>query len=331
MIDLVDQVTNAAIMWLMTAYSSMQSMVITGLSAACVTLFIVFYGYAVLSGRLQATMPDLTGRIAILVIVFMGVTNVGYFNSILRLFFLSVPDSIANGLIGGGGSNDVRIALESCFDEAFRAATAIWDNASWRDILQNFLGLLIVVAATGFVGFACFLLILSKVAICVLLAMTPLMFIGLLFPLTRTIFERWLGLLMNYWFIPILTFLILSFIAHVARDVAQQIQSSMAAGNAVSLDPIAKFLGCCVIGMLLLMQVMTMASSLGGGVALSTMGAAGAAGAWLRNRFSPPKKTYIDGGPGFEGRTRTAPGDLRRAARRVGYRRDRDGQSLKSR
>lgn len=329
MIDLVDQITNAAIMWLVTAYSSMQSMVNTGLLAACVTLFIVLYGYAVLSGRLQATMPELTGRIAILVIVFMGVTNVGYFNSVLRLFFLSVPDSIANGLIGGGGSNDVRTALESCFDEAFRAATAIWDNASWRDILQNFLGLLIVVAATGFVGFACFLLILSKVAICVLLAMTPLMFIGLLFPLTRTIFERWLGLLMNYWFIPILTFLILSFIAHVARDVAQQIQSSMAAGNAVSLDPIAKFLGCCVIGMLLLMQVMTMASSLGGGVALSTMGAAGAAGAWLRNRFSPGNKSYLGGGPGFEGRTRTASGDLRRAARSVGYGRDRDGQMLK--
>jgi type IV secretion system protein VirB6 len=329
MIDLVDLITNAAVSWLITAYASMQGMVNTGLLAACVTLFIVLYGYAVLSGRLQVTMPELSSRIAILIIVFLGVTNVGYFNSILRLFFLSVPDSIANGLVGGGGSNEVRTALESCFDEAFRAATAIWDNASWRDILQNFLGILIIVAVTAFVGYACFLLTLSKVASCVLLAMTPLVFIGLLFPLTRTIFERWLGLLFNYFFIPILTFLILSFIAHVARDVAQEIQTAMADGSSVALDPIAKFLGCCVIGMLLLMQVMTMASSLGGGVALSTMSAAGAAGAWMRNRFSPGKKSYINGGDGFEGRTRTATGDLRRTARAVGYSRDRDGKSPK--
>lgn len=326
MIDLVEQITSAAEQWLLSAYLAMHDMVLggnTALFATCVTLFIVLYGWGVLTGRFQATMPELLSRMAILIVVFLGVTNVGYFNSILRVFFLNVPDTIASGFLGN--PSDVKTAIQNCFDQAFQAATSIWDNASWSDVLLNILGLLVILAATVFVGYACFLLVLAKLAICILLALTPLMFIGLLFPMTRSLFEHWVGLLFNYWFVPILTFLILSFIAHIAADLAKDIQVAFAGGGEVAIDSIAKFVGCCVIGALLLVQVPTMASSLGGGVAVSTMGAAAAAGAWIRNRFTPSGKRYVGGGAGFEGRTRTAGGDLRRLGRMVGYNRDRDG------
>ncbi len=333
MIDLVDQITAAAISWLLSAYMAMHDAVLGGnvpLLTLCVTLFVALYGWGIWSGRLSASIPEISGRLAILVIVFLGVTDVGYFNSILRVFFLNVPDGIANALVGAGGTNDVRLALDQCFDSAFRAASAIWGHAGWTDILLNLLGILIIVAVTVFVGYACFLLALSKVATCILLALTPLMFIGLLFPLTRTIFERWLGLLFNFWFVPILTFLVLSFVVHVTQDAAQQVEIAFeTTGGHGAMNVVARFLGCCAIAFLLLLQVMLMASTLGGGVALSTMGAAGAAGAWMRNRFFPGAKRYTGGGQGFEGRTRTATGDMRRVARTFGYKRDRDGRSPK--
>lgn len=331
MIELVDHIVGSATSWLQAAYIAMSVIFSGPILTLTVTLFLVLWGYNIMSGRSQTLWVDFIGKAAIIVIVLLGVTNAGYFNSILRVFFLQWPDQIASSLIeltGGYGIEDVRNGLETCYAETFKAAETIWDEAGITDVLLNLLGILIIVAMTCFVGYACFLIALAKVACCILLALTPLMFLTLLFPLTRSIFERWLGMLFNYFFIVLLVYVILSFITDISQQTAFEVSAAVErdGDGSPALQAISKFLALCTIGFLLLIQTFVIASALGGGVALNTLGAAGMAAAAIRNRFRPAQQRYTSGGSGFEGRTRTPLGDLRRAARAFGYKRDRDGQ-----
>lgn len=335
MIELVDQISFQATSWLQAAYIAMSVIFSGPILTLTVTLFLVLWGYSIMSGRTQTLWVDFVGKAAVIVIVLLGVTNAGYFNSILKVFFLQWPDDMASDLIeltGGFGVGSVRSGLETCYEEAFKAAETIWDEAGITDVLLNLLGIIIIIAMTCFVGYACFLIALAKVATCILLALTPLMFLSLLFPLTRSIFERWMGMLFNYFFIVLLVYVILSFITDIAQQTAFEVSSAVErdGDGTPALLAISKFLALCTIGFLLLIQTFVIASALGGGVALNTLGAAGMAFSALRNRFSPSQKRYTSGGPGFEGRTRTALGDVRRAARAFGYKRDRDGQEQKS-
>lgn len=323
-------IMTAAVNWLDSAFLSIRGSM-NGLLGYSFVLSIVIFGYGVLSGRIQMSTPTFIGKISILIVAGVLATNLFVFDNITKPFFLDGPESIANGVLNPSGSSSasIRQALEAVYVNCFSAADSIFEFAWPTDLTLNLLAFIIIIAGFAFVAYAGFLLTISKVAMCVLLALTPLMPVALLFGPTRAMFERWLSMLFNYWFIPILAYLLLSFISNVAVQTAINLQGVTTQPDG-ALNLAFRFIGVCLVSIILMFQIGSISSAIGGGVSLGTMGVAGAIAAKIKGAFG--RAGSYKSGEGFEGRSRTAAGDLRKLGRLFSQRyrnMDRDGGQLK--
>jgi type IV secretion system protein VirB6 len=113
-----------------------------------------------------------------------------------------------------------------------------------------------------------FLIALSSIASAVLLAIGPLFIVMLLFDATRRFFDAWIAQLANYALITILTVLVAALLLQVVKSYAAQTAARGAA--LVTVDALDMVL-VAVLVFLLLRQVMPIASSLAGGLALSSL------------------------------------------------------------
>lgn len=121
-------------------------------------------------------------------------------------------------------------------------------------------------------GFALFLLILAKLGLAILLSIAPL-FLSLGFwKSTQGLFQGWINYLVNYALIPVITFALLGLVLILMQEPLNQIKSS---GENLDMVAVIPFMLVGAISTLLFSQILRIASSLGSGVALSTMGAFG--------------------------------------------------------
>lgn len=320
----------AAVSWLDGAFLAIRGSM-QGLLGAAFALSVVLFGYGVISGRIQMSTATFIGKIATLIVVAILATNQFVFTNITKPFFLEGPEGISSAVLTFSGQSPVgmRAALENVYMNTFSAADQIFETAWPTDLTLNLTAFAIIIAGFAFVAYAGFLLTVSKVAMAVLLALTPLMPITLLFSATRGLFERWVGMLFNFWFIPVLAYLMLSFVMTVAQQSSLNLQGVVSQPDG-ALNLAFQFIGICIVSIILMLQISSIASALGGGVALSTMGAVSYAAGKLQSLLGRQQK--YTSGEGFEGRQRTVAGDMRRLGRYMSQRyrnMDRDGGQLK--
>lgn len=256
----------------------------TGLFRTIVAVFVVVFGYRVLMGYSQAPIQESTRKFLLLVVIAVCVMY-PYFviMGVLYPFFGQEPFNLAAMLPnaptswGGWGGTISGSAIYSRLDDILESAfvTAggmMTDGDGW--VMPTIHGLIIMVSTILAVGYAAFLIIMAKFAIALLVGLSPIFLICLLFDTTKGLFERWLGLLFNYALVPIFTLAILSF---GTQWMTRQLNNLTAGGPDPAMSDVAAYALAAVILFLLLLQVMQICASIGGGLALSTMGVAGAA------------------------------------------------------
>ena len=118
-------------------------------------------------------------------------------------------------------------------------------------------------------------------ALAILLGLGPIFILMTLFDATKRFFDAWLGQALNYVFLVVLTAaaskLILAIIGTYMG--APGVRAAMSDPSTILAIPAIAF---SIIGFLVMMQLPSKASALGGGVAISTLGAVGAA--WSRTK-----------------------------------------------
>lgn len=132
-------------------------------------------------------------------------------------------------------------------------------------------------------------------ALAILLGIGPIFVLLLVFEGTKRFFEAWLGQALNYIFLVILT---ASAIKLILTIIVQYLD--VAASRAMTTPTIELALPAivmCLINALVMMQLPSIASALGGGVAISTLGAVGwtygkAASAMAAMRPTSLKRSY---------------------------------------
>jgi type IV secretion system protein VirB6 len=124
--------------------------------------------------------------------------------------------------------------------------------------------------------YAGFLLVLSKIALAVLLALGPLFILTSLFESTKRFFDVWIGQAVNYVFLVMLTAATIKLLFTIVSMYLDAVFGTYAStgGADPNYTEIFPMLALCGIGVLVLVQMPSIASALGGGVALSTLGAA---------------------------------------------------------
>jgi type IV secretion system protein VirB6 len=230
-------------------------------------LYVMAWGYLQLTGQIEEPFVAGLKRIVMLAVV-LGVTlNLWLYNTVLVDTFYNAPAQLAGAVVGAG---DPVGTIDAIWESGGAVAGNLWTKGSaWSGF-----GFLLAGAVVWFlIGLLCvyamFLIALSNIALAVLLALGPLFIVMLLFDSTRRLFSGWIAQLANYALITILTVMVAALLLSVVQTYAAQ---TAARGSAIlTVDALHMMLIAGLV-LLILRQVMPIASSIAGGATLSSFG-----------------------------------------------------------
>jgi len=232
------------------------------------TVYVMFWGYMQLTGKIEE--PFLTGlrRIILLVVVLGGALQLWLYNAVIVDTFYNAPAQLAAAVAGAASPIST---LDVVWQAGGTVASQLWDRGGVfnGDFGFYIAGVLVWIVMGLVCCYAMFLIALSKIALAVLLALGPLFISFRLFEGTRRLFDAWLMQLANYGFITVLTVLLGALLLGLIQSYATQ---TAARGAALATVDALDMLLAAVIVLLVLRQIMPIAASLAGGGSLSTMG-----------------------------------------------------------
>jgi type IV secretion system protein VirB6 len=255
----------------------------TPVATTMLGIYVAFWGWSMMRGVISEPVIDGVGRMVRLTTIAAIALNVGYYNTFISDFLWKSPDALARVVTGASGDSSV-LFLDQLMKGIFELGEAYWQKANstsgWTgipDLGLVLVALLIWLCGLWATGIAAFLFVLSKMALAVLLAVGPIFILGLIFEPTKRFFDAWMGQVLNFVFLVMLT-------AACAKLILAILSKYLTNSGAVLADPgIAQAfpaLVLCAIAGLVMMQMPSIASALGGGVAVSTLGAVG----WAYNK-----------------------------------------------
>ncbi|WEF31464.1 type IV secretion system protein [Pseudoduganella chitinolytica] len=252
---------------------------ISGVAYSMLMIYMMLWGWTMMRGMISEPITDGVARIVRLAVIVGLALNLGRYQDYVSDFLWDAPEAMA-GIIASGfddASANVQY-LDVLMSRLYDIGNAYWQTAvssgGWiPDIGMMAVALLVWIAGLAATGFAAFLLALSKMALAVLLALGPIFVLLLIFEGTKKFFEAWLAQALNYVFLIVLT----AAAVKLVMTIIETYLDVSAAGIIASptIDKALPALVFCLISALLMAQLPTMASSLGGGAAISTLGAVG--------------------------------------------------------
>jgi len=240
----------------------------------CFVLYVMMWGFAMYRGLIQEPILDGVFRLMRVGIILYFATNLGAYSGQISDNLVALPDYLA-GLMGGSGMvESSKLALDKIMTDAINLGASYWEIGS---ILSNpgpfFYALMIWISTLICIGYAAFLMILSKVMLALLMAIGPAFVLLLMFDGTKRFFEAWIGQAINYALVSAFAVGVIKLMFGMYLNAADGAVVP-ALGGDVGIQNFLSMLLMSGICFLTLMQVNGLASALGGGVAVSTLGAA---------------------------------------------------------
>ncbi len=237
-------------------------------------IFIAFYGYKVmLNGRFS--LHEGTIHCAKMLLIFVLITSWTDFQVFVMDIVTDTPSDIAGQVLNGTTDgtfnvNNANTALGEFYERSLDVSSKIMDDAGWNVTLILY-SWAVWLAALILTAYALALIALSKIAVAIILSVAPFFILMLVFAQTKTLFEGWLRTLLNYAFIPIFVYTLLALLLLLLQKPLLEMENNISASSEI-MAYIAPFMLICVVSIVLLLQVMNIASGIAGGLSLSTMG-----------------------------------------------------------
>src|SRR3954470_17416457 len=127
---------------------------------AAVTLFVVLYGYLVMTGQIQHLFTTAIRTIFLVGFVTYTALNWDWFSYLYDLF-TQAPDLFSSTLALG---RDAKSSLDELYDRGMDTAFSIWSRSGW-DLALWGLGAAVFCVTLWLIGFAVFLLLLAKLLV----------------------------------------------------------------------------------------------------------------------------------------------------------------------
>ncbi|HBZ5600727.1 type IV secretion system protein [Escherichia coli] len=241
-------------------------------------VWIVMWGILMMFAKVDEPVRDGVFRIIrIGGIVALGLT-VGTYMDVVVNVLQKGPEHISAVVSGTTGTT--ADTLDALFTKIFNVAKAAWDKGGVMN--GNFglylIALIVLVVGCGLTLFVAFLVLLSKFMITILLGIGPLFIIALLFNTTQRFFEAWLAMVCNFGILLILSASVGSLMISLGDTyISKMAPTESAAANMANLGDAAMLCLVFALCILVVRQVPSIASALGGGVAMATQGAFGSA------------------------------------------------------
>lgn len=268
---------------------------ISGVAYTLLMIYMMLWGWTTLRGMISEPITDAITRIVRLTVIIALAINVGIYNGYIVNFLWNSPDALAS-VVASGYSNPLSNVqyLDTLMGKLYDLGDAYWQKGNATTIPS--VGLLLVailIWAAGVIAtaYGAFLFALSKMALAVLLGIGPVFVLLLIFNGTKRFFESWLGQALNYVFLIVLTAATVKLMVTI---IDFYLGASMAGTIAdPTIDRAIPAIVLCIICALVMMQMPSLASALGGGAAISTLGAAAWAYGKTAGSFAAMRPTNL--------------------------------------
>lgn len=229
-------------------------------------VYVMMWGYLHLTGKIEEPVMEGGRRIIVLGIILTLTFKISQNIAPLLDFFVQSPQALAAGMLGATpmGTVDTIWAQGSEVGDALLRQGSLFSD-SGRSLLACGLVCYLAIGATTI--YVAFLMALALVALAILLGLAPIFIAMLLFDSTKRFFEAWIAQLANYAMIIILVASIANLMLHA---VSQPLQIAFSEGAAVTGADALRVSVFCGLVVLIMTQILPMASGLASGVALSS-------------------------------------------------------------
>lgn len=253
---------------------------ITPVATQLVTIYIMLWGWAMMRGVISEPITDGITRLVRLAVITGVALNVGLYNSHLSDMLWGSPDALAGYIASGyeDGVNNMQY-LDQLMSQIYDMGDAYWQAASANssmigvpDIGLTIVAIMVWGAGLAATAYGAFLLALSKMALAILIGVGPMFILLTIFEPMRRFFDSWIGQALNYVFLVMLTAATIKLIFTIIQAYLDAAVAG-GAGEDPSISQALPAIVLCAIGSLVMQQLPSVSSALGGGVAIGTLGA----------------------------------------------------------
>ncbi len=269
-----------------TAYRALSSALTsggaTGVGGLLLTLYVIVWGIGIWQGTASGGPADHAFRLFRAFLIYALATGWNDFQTIAYNGLNQGPSAIGNALLsavtsaGSTGTSanltsvdGVQSALQNMWDTTNSATEAFLQNAGITNWGPYIFAAVFYVVMALLIGFAIFLIILSKLFMWLLLALAPVFIILLLFGVTSRYFSGWVGALVQYFLVQVLVYAFLAFYVSLIQQSIDAL-NGVASSKSASWATIGPVVLLAIIGTLLLAQINNVAAAIAGGVPISS-------------------------------------------------------------
>lgn len=269
-----------------TAYQALSNALTAGgatsVAGLLLTLYVIFWGIGIWQGTATGGPADHAFRLFRAFLIYTLATSWNDFQTLAYQFMNDGPSAIGNALLSAVTTanntgtaqnltsvNGVQSALQNMWDTTNSATEAFLQNAGLTNWGPYIFAAVFYVVMALLIGFAIFLIVLSKLFMWLLLALAPVFIILLLFGVTTRFFSGWLGTLIQYFLVQVLVYAFLAFYVSLIQQTIDTL-NGVANTKSASWATIGPVVLLAIIGVLLLAQINNVAAAIAGGVPIST-------------------------------------------------------------
>ena len=260
--DILNQVNATIGNFTQATYQSLSSALLPTLKLM-MALYVAVFGIGHLTGRVSFDLWRTVRHFLVMALVTAFVTQWDFFALYFGSLFTDGPGRLM--AMVSAGSTDPNAMLGNVLDQGILTANTIHQMAGFYTLGFVIVSYSVFYMTLACVGYALYLLILSKLALAILLGLAPLFFLFLLFNATRDFFKHYVRQVFNFALIPVFTSAVLGLMLKIPQEALARLQTTLASHNGHGGRECFFVLLSFFIVLLLLHQVTGFAAGVSGG------------------------------------------------------------------
>ncbi|OKS70546.1 hypothetical protein PsaNZ64_21175 [Pseudomonas syringae pv. actinidiae] len=290
--DVTSQVFNYMDMVVAEFVASNLSLIITTITplvGVALTMALMIRGvYGIISPG-EEPLTDLMQRFLGYAIIISFASAGGWYQTDIANVALKTPDEFASVLIingeSGGQQDKIASTIDKAIDKSLDTAKKAFENAgitSGAGIASAFLGVMVVLTSIFICGVGAGLILMAKFLLGITVCFGPIFIYCLLFDVTKDLFTKWIGSIINF---SLVTILLAAVFGLMIKFYAAAINAAAAADEPI-LVPVFTAGLLAVVSWFVLKNIPDMAASWGQGIS---------------SQFKPGRQRKVGGGDGGGG------------------------------
>lgn len=243
-------------------------------------LWVAWLSFRLISNQLEAPVAEVMQKVVLVGITAALVLHPSLLAGVFYKGLPAIGDLVGQAVIPGQQRTIVG-AVDDLVEQSWLLAQRYqqqYGGFGTATLIASFWSLICILVSMFFLVIVVVVFVISQAMLALLVLLLPVFLLAMLFPSTRGLFSNWLGSVLNYVLIPVMTALVVGLIAAPFGALS----ASLLDGGGIRWNDLLMVVVMSLVGIALMGVVFSVASALGGGIAFGVRPAISGAGSAVR-------------------------------------------------